>query len=72
LEELVVQLPPIRSGRPELQGEGFCLGVTSSKKTGGVVIHSHVSDFPEVVDEIIHVLYELECISGEFPFSSSR
>ena len=65
-----MQLPPIRSGRPELQGEGFCLGVTSSKKTGGVVFHSHVSDFPEVVAEIIHVLYVLECIPGDFPFSS--
>ena len=61
-----MQLPPIRSGRPELQSEGFCLGVTSSKKTGGVVIHSHVSDSPEVVAEIIHVLYELECIPGDF------
>ena len=45
LESLVAALPGIISRRPELDGTGFCLGATSSKRASDPVIHSHTMDF---------------------------
>ena len=62
--------PPIKSGRPELEGDGFCLGVTSSRRSGGLVVHSHTRDFVDTTKKLLNKLRELGCTGDQRRFSS--
>ena len=63
----------IKSGRPELDGSlGICLGATSSKQTGTLVIHSHCTEFKNEVTELIRLLYETGQLPLTFAFSSMQ
>ena len=70
LESLVAALPAITSQRPELDGTGFCLGITSSKQTSGPVVHSHTTNFEGIVSRMLVILKQVCCIPESFLFSS--
>ena len=51
-------------------GVGYCLGITSSRKSSTPVIHSHTTDFEGSVRRIIELLKLVCGISSEFIFTS--
>ena len=61
----------LKSGRPELDGsQGYCLGATSYKQSGTLVIHSHCTEHRVVVKELIRLLYETGQLPLDFQFTS--
>ena len=68
--EVAKRFPQIASGRPELSGDGFCLGATFSRKAGRMTIHSHTTGYPKLVQEFISALRRVGAIPERFVFSS--
>ena len=48
------------------------MGLTSSLKSGGLVIHSHTEQYKEAVKELIALLYSTGRLPREFKFTSMQ
>ena len=48
------------------------MGLTSSLKSGGLVIHSHTEKYKEAVKELIALLYSTGRLPREFKFTSMQ